>query len=131
MITEKSSENPLPRVVADGPFDAVVVNLLEGQVQLLPWKLTEKGSEMPVAGVYTYGHLPLNGQMLDRLPGVKVISNYGVGVDHINVRDAAERGIPVGNTPDVLNGATADMAFALLLAAGRRLVEGDRRRDAR
>ncbi len=55
-----------------------------------------------------------------------MISNYGVGVDHINVPDAAERGIPVGNTPGILDGATADAGFTLLLAAARRVVEGDR-----
>src|SRR6185369_12985450 len=55
-----------------------------------------------------------------------VISNYGVGVDHINLADAAARRIPVGNTPGILDGATADMGFALLLAAARRLTEGDR-----
>jgi glyoxylate reductase len=49
-----------------------------------------------------------------------------VGVDHVNVADAASRGIPVGNTPGILNGATADLAFALLLAGGRRLFEGAR-----
>ena len=64
--------------------------------------------------------------MLDRLPGLKVISNYGVGVDHINLDDAASRGIPVGNTPGVLEGATADQGFALLMASARRIVEGDR-----
>jgi glyoxylate reductase len=57
---------------------------------------------------------------------VKVITNYGVGVDHIQLAEAAKRGIPVGNTPGILDGATADMGFALLLAAGRRLAEGDR-----
>ncbi len=120
------STESLPRVVADGPLDPVIAGLLEGKVELLPWEVAEQGSDEPVDAVYTYGHLTLNGEMLDRLPGVKVISNYGVGVDHINVADAAERGIPVGNTPGVLNGATADMAFALLLAAGRRLAEGER-----
>src|SRR6185295_10570934 len=45
---------------------------------------------------------------------------------HIDVKTATARGIPVGNTPGILDGATADIAFALLLAAGRRLVEGDR-----
>ena len=64
--------------------------------------------------------------MLDRLAGLKVISNYGVGVDHINLRDAETRGIPVGNTPGVLEATTADMGFALLLASARRIVEGDR-----
>jgi glyoxylate reductase len=64
--------------------------------------------------------------MLDRFAGVKVVSNFGVGVDHIDVRAATVRNIPVGNTPGILDGATADLAFALILAAGRRVVEGDR-----
>src|SRR6202011_3657844 len=79
-----------------------------------------------IAGIYTYGHPTVDVPLLDRLPGIRVVSNFGVGVDHIDVPAAAARGIPVGNTPGVLDGATADMAFALLLAAGRRLVEGDR-----
>ncbi len=79
-----------------------------------------------IEGVYTYGHPTVDATLLDRLPAVRVVSNFGVGVDHIDVKAAAARGIPVGNTPGVLDGATADMAFALLLAAGRRLVEGDR-----
>lgn len=59
-------------------------------------------------------------------PTVKVISSHSVGVDNIDVAAATRYGIPVGNTPDVLTDATADMAFALLLAAGRRVVEGER-----
>ncbi|MGL4555567.1 MAG: 2-hydroxyacid dehydrogenase, partial [Gemmataceae bacterium] len=79
-----------------------------------------------VAAVYTYGHPRVDDALLARVPDVRVISNFGVGVDHIDLKAAAARGVPVGNTPGVLDGATADMAFALLLAAGRRLVEGDR-----
>jgi glyoxylate reductase len=116
----------LPRVVADGPLAADVLQLLEGHVTLLPWSVALEGSREPVAGLYTFGHPPVDGAMMDGLPGLAVISNYGVGVDHINLADARERGIPVGNTPDVLNGATADLALALVLAAGRRLAEGDR-----
>ena len=56
--------------------------------------------------------------------GLKVISNYAVGVDNVDVAAASARGIAVGNTPGILTDATADMAFALLLAAGRRIVEG-------
>ncbi|MBE2271477.1 MAG: D-glycerate dehydrogenase [Anaerolinea sp.] len=56
--------------------------------------------------------------------GLKVISQMAVGYDNIDVRAAAARGIPVGNTPGVLTDATADLAFALLLAAARRLTEG-------
>jgi lactate dehydrogenase-like 2-hydroxyacid dehydrogenase len=57
-------------------------------------------------------------------PGLKVISSFSVGIDNVDVTAASARGIPVGNTPGVLTDATADMAFALLLAAGRRIVEG-------
>lgn len=57
-------------------------------------------------------------------PGLKVISNQAVGYDNIDIAAASERSIPVGNTPDVLTEATADFAFALLMAAGRRLLEG-------
>ena len=57
-------------------------------------------------------------------PQLRIISNHAVGVDNVDVAAATARGIPVGNTPDILTDATADMAFALLLAAGRRVVEG-------
>ena len=57
-----------------------------------------------------------------RLPKLRVVSNYGVGVDHIDVEAARRLNIPVGNTPHVLNGATADQAMTLLLAAGRAVV---------
>lgn len=59
-------------------------------------------------------------------PGLKVISNHAVGFDNINVAAATERGIPVGNTPGILTDATADMAFALMMAAGRRVVEAEK-----
>jgi lactate dehydrogenase-like 2-hydroxyacid dehydrogenase len=56
--------------------------------------------------------------------GLKVISSYSVGIDNVDVAAASARGIAVGNTPGVLTDATADLAFALLLAAGRRIPEG-------
>ena len=59
-------------------------------------------------------------------PQLKVISNYAVGYDNIDITAATRRGIPVGNTPGVLTDTTADFAFALLMAAARRVVEGDR-----
>ena len=95
-------------------------------MEFLDWGLAVSGSADPVDGIYTYGHPHLDGPMLDRIPGVRVISNYGVGVDHINVADAEARGIPVGNTPNILDGATADAGFALILATARRVVTGDR-----
>ena len=57
---------------------------------------------------------------------LKVLSNYAVGFDNIDVGAATERKIPVGNTPDVLTDATADFSFALMMSAGRRILEGDR-----
>ncbi len=69
----------------------------------------------------------IDGAIMDAVgPQLKVISNHAVGFDNIAVSDATARGIPVGNTPGILTEATADIAFALLMAAGRRVVEGDR-----
>jgi glyoxylate reductase len=61
--------------------------------------------------------------LLDAAPRLKVVSNYAVGFNNIDVSAATARGVAVGNTPGVLTDATADMAFCLLIAAARRLVE--------
>lgn len=114
------------RVIADGPLDDILLGLAGPSIEFLPWDVAVNGTSEPVDGIYTYGHPRLDGAMLDGIPGVRIISNYGVGVDHISVPDADSRGIPVGNTPNILDGATADAGFALLLAAARRIVEGDR-----
>jgi glyoxylate reductase len=63
---------------------------------------------------------------LELLPALRVVANFGVGYDRIDVAACADRGVVVTNTPGVLDDATADLAFALILAARRRLVEGDR-----
>ncbi len=65
-------------------------------------------------------------EVLDSAPRLRVIANYAVGHDNIDHAAAAARGVLVANTPDVLTEATADLAFALLLAAARRLGEGER-----
>lgn len=65
-------------------------------------------------------------ELLGCAPRLRVIANNGVGYDHIDVEEATLRNIPVANTPGVLTEATADLAFALILAAARRVVEGDR-----
>jgi glyoxylate reductase len=68
---------------------------------------------------------PVDAEVMDAAgPGLKVISNYAVGYDNVDVAAATARGIPVGNTPGVLTETTADLAFALLMAAARRVVEG-------
>ena len=63
---------------------------------------------------------------LELLPGLRLIANYGVGYDRVDVAAAARRGIAVTNTPGVLDAATADLTLALILAARRGVVAGDR-----
>jgi glyoxylate reductase len=62
--------------------------------------------------------------LLDACPRLKVVSNFAVGFNNVDVPAATARGVCVGNTPGVLTDATADMAFCLLIGAARRLVEG-------
>ena len=68
----------------------------------------------------------VSAEVLDRAPRLRVIANVGVGYDNIDVAACTHRGIVVTNTPDVVTEATADLAFALLMAVARRVVEGDR-----
>ncbi len=63
----------------------------------------------------------------DLFPSLRLVANFGVGYDRIGVDALGERGIAVTNTPGVLDAATADLTWALILAARRRVVEGDRR----
>jgi len=63
---------------------------------------------------------------LDLLPALRLVANFGVGYDRINVAACAERGVVVTNTPGVLDDATADLTFALILATRRQVVEADR-----
>jgi glyoxylate reductase len=78
-----------------------------------------------------HGLLPMlsdsiNGEVLNCAPHLKMIANFGVGYNNIDVRAATARSIMVSNTPGVLTDATAELAFALILAISRRIVEGDR-----
>jgi glyoxylate reductase len=66
----------------------------------------------------------IDAALLDAAPRLRVVSNYAVGFNNVDVDAATQRGVAVGNTPGVLTDATADMAFCLLIAASRRLVDG-------
>jgi lactate dehydrogenase-like 2-hydroxyacid dehydrogenase len=68
---------------------------------------------------------PVDAELIAAAPVLRAISNYAVGTDNVDLEAASARGIPVGNTPDVLTESTADLAVALMLGASRRLVEGD------
>ncbi|MCH8225768.1 MAG: D-glycerate dehydrogenase, partial [Chloroflexi bacterium] len=89
-----------------------------------PQQLREKVAA--VQGVLTNIMDRVDTAMLEAAPELKVVSQLGVGVDHIDVAQATRQGILVGNTPGVLVGATADLAFALLMSAARRVGESER-----
>ena len=79
-----------------------------------------------VDGVLTNIMDRLDGAAVEGASGLKVVSQLAAGVDNIDVAEMTRRGIPVGHTPGVLSKATADVAFALLMAVARRVVESDR-----
>jgi lactate dehydrogenase-like 2-hydroxyacid dehydrogenase len=78
-----------------------------------------------VRGLATFGPMPVDGKLMDRLPKLEIIANFGVGVDAINLPDAKKRNIIVTNTPDVLNEAVADTALALILNTVRKFPQSE------
>src|SRR3979490_1053223 len=77
----------------------------------------------PVEGLLSMLTDRVDAELIAQAPHLRAISNYAVGYDNIALDAAAARGIAVGNTPDVLTDATADLTFALLMAAARKLPE--------
>lgn len=69
---------------------------------------------------------PVNKEAIDNAPHLKIIANYGAGYNNIDFEYAAEKGIYVTNTPEVSTNATADLTMGLILAAARRIAEGDK-----
>lgn len=108
------------------------LDLLEEKVEVNTW-----GGELPpsendlleavrgVEGLLCLLTDKVDAEVMDAAPDLKVISNYAVGFDNIDIEEATHRKIPVGHTPGVLTETTADFAFALLCAAARRVVEAD------
>jgi glyoxylate reductase len=102
----------------------------EHEVELWPERLPPPPQELRRRAAEVDGLLcmltdPIDEELIAGAPRLRAISNYAVGVDNVDLAAATARGIPVGNTPGVLTESTADLALALMLAAGRRLVEGD------
>jgi lactate dehydrogenase-like 2-hydroxyacid dehydrogenase len=79
-----------------------------------------------IKAVVTTGAFGTEIEVLERLPNLQVVTSFGVGYDPIDIDYLAERGIPVSNTPDVLNNAVAETALALMLGLTRRIPEADR-----
>jgi lactate dehydrogenase-like 2-hydroxyacid dehydrogenase len=78
-----------------------------------------------VRAIASFGPSPVDGKLMDALPKLEIISNFGVGVDQISLDDAKKRNIIVTNTPDVLNECVADTAIALVLCTLRKLPHCD------
>jgi hydroxypyruvate reductase len=78
-----------------------------------------------VRGLATFGPMPVDGKLMDALPRLEIISNFGVGVDAINLPDAKQRKIIVTNTPDVLNDCVADTALALVMNTLRKFPQSE------
>lgn len=79
-----------------------------------------------VVGLAGSHDMKINGALMDKLPNLKVVSNFGVGYDNVDVEAATAHGLKVGNTPDVLNDCVADLALGLVLATCRKIPQADR-----
>jgi glyoxylate reductase len=106
---------PIPEAIADRVRAVCDVDMWHTSEILPP--IAEKISGLD--GLMTYGHELVTAEMMDTAPNLKVIAVVGVGYDHVDSNAAKARGIAVGNTPGILSETTADMTFALLLAAAR------------
>jgi lactate dehydrogenase-like 2-hydroxyacid dehydrogenase len=117
-------------VTRELPGGAVDRLAAEHDVEVWPERLPPPRSELLARAPELEGLLslltdPVDAELIAAAPALRAISNYAVGVDNVDVEAAAARGIPVGNTPDVLTESTADLALALMLGIARRLAEGE------
>lgn len=121
-----------PKVFVTRPVPRPVLDLLESKCEV---RFHPEDSRIPearlaeacqeVEGLLVTG-ARVNEEVLQQASRLRVVANAGVGYDNIDVAACTRRRIVVTNTPGVLDDATADLAFALLMAAARRIVEGDR-----
>ena len=117
-------------VTRDLPGGALARLTAQHDVEVWPGRLPPPRDELLARAPRLEGLLSLltdlvDAELMDAAPSLRAISNYAVGVDNVDVEAATARGIPVGNTPDVLTESTADLALALMLAIARRLAEGE------
>ena len=93
------------------------------------WEATDRGAALKAAaqvrGLAHFGHSKVDGALMDALPKLEIVSNFGVGVDQIDLAAAKKRGIIVTNTPDVLNDCVADCALALTLNTLRKFPQSE------
>jgi glyoxylate reductase len=123
---------PKPRVFVTRKIAQEALDMIAAVADMEVWKgelpppyeiLVQKARD--IDGLLSLLNDKIDADLIEAAPRLKVISNLAVGYDNIDVAAATDRGIVVGNTPGVLTETTADLTFALLLAAARRIVEAD------
>lgn len=122
-----------PKILATGNLPANVLDMLREHCDTL-WHgkdtpMDRKDLLREVAdkdGLLSMITDTVDAELFDLAPRLRVVANMGVGFNNIDVGEATRRSIPVTNTPGVLTDTTADLAFTLILAVARRVVEGDR-----
>jgi glyoxylate reductase len=119
-----------PRVAVTRLIPQAGLDLLDGVAETTVWphEMPPTAAELDVflegaTGALTLLDDRITGDVLDRHPQLRIVANYAVGYDNIDVDAATERGVAVCNTPGVLTETTAEFSFALLLATARRIVE--------
>ena len=121
----------LPKVFVARQIFQEALNKLSTVAEVDVWKCESPPSKeilrekvANVDGILSLLTDSIDRELMEAAPNLRVISQIAVGYENIDVREATLRGIPVGYTPDVLNGTTADMTFALMMAASRKLIDG-------
>jgi lactate dehydrogenase-like 2-hydroxyacid dehydrogenase len=114
---------PSKPLIEKGFSDQFVLHTCETQADL---ERLPKDVAARLRGIAVTGLVPVNSTVLSAYPKLEVISSFGVGYDHIDAKHAAERGIIVTNTPDVLTEEVADTALGLFIATAREFIEADR-----
>jgi glyoxylate reductase len=113
-VTRRLPGDALNRLSAEHEVDVWPERRPPGRTQLID-------GAAEAEGLLTMLTDRIDTELLERCPHLRAIANYAVGYDNIDVEACRTRGISVGNTPEVLTDATADLAFALLMAAARKL----------
>ncbi|MFX1265021.1 MAG: 2-hydroxyacid dehydrogenase [Promethearchaeota archaeon] len=111
----------------------VGLNAIKAEFQTVIWEHTTPPSKSDIiqnangcSGIVTLLSDPIDAEVIESLPQLRVISQYAVGFDNIDITAATRRGIIVTNTPGVLTESTADLTWALIMSVCRRIVEADR-----
>ena len=119
-VTRKMAEDAIDMLIAEG----YQVEVWEDELPPSREVMLEKAKEC--TALLTLVTDKIDDELMSSAPNLKVVANMAVGFDNFDVIAATNRGISMSNTPEVLTKTTADLTWALLLAAGRRVVEGDR-----